>query len=394
MSARRVIVVCNALDDATRLERRITTDSPAASRKVFHMCRALRKNGVRTYVLSLGRGEAGGSSAWFRSRVRRVDGVAVVYAPFSDMPILSELVSLLAPVGIAVRLRGPTPRAMVFYNRERAYLATLLASVLLGFKRILDLEDGEFGSDGQARSGWTTRTVRKLYDRGCSTGALIACSALSAMTAIRPVQCYYGTAEPAPSPARWSDGELIRTMLGGTLAPATGVDLLIEAVHRLRRDQPDWAHRLHIEITGKGPSLPALKALARSTLSPMLTVHGRTNDLEYRQIVERCEIGLALKPCGGHLASSTFPSKVVEMASAGMLVISTDISDVRQVLGDGALYLKTDRSDELIAQLRRVVTAPEQARQIAETGMRAMWARFASDKAGQDLSNFIFRTRL
>ena len=61
-----------------------------------------------------------------------------------------------------------------------------------------------------------------------------------------------------------------------------------------------------------------------------------------------CHIGLSLKPPGGHLDKTTFPSKVVEYCSAGLLVLSTDVSDVRRVIGDDAEYL--DRlSPELLA---------------------------------------------
>ena len=51
MTRHRVVVICNALDDATRIERGITTDSPAASRKVLQLCAALRQAGLTPVVL-------------------------------------------------------------------------------------------------------------------------------------------------------------------------------------------------------------------------------------------------------------------------------------------------------------------------------------------------------
>jgi glycosyltransferase involved in cell wall biosynthesis len=386
-----VLIVCNALDDATRLQRGISTDSPAASRKVFMLCQALRRAGVRPYVLSLGRGRAGGSLAYFPRQVRRVNGIPVVYAPFSKVRWLSELISLLAPLGIAIRLSGRFPKAMIFYNREIAYAPTLLVATLLRYRRVLDLEDGEVGCDGHGLSSWVSRNVCRLYDRLCSSGALLACSALSATTAARPVLCYYGTAESSTPTSRWA-ADPVRAVLGGTLSPDTGVDTLIEAVRILRRTQPAWAKQLHVEITGKGPSLDALMSLAAGAVSPLLTVHGRTTDDEYRSIVARCEMGLALKPRNGPLAHTTFPSKVVELASAAMLVLTTDISDVRAVLGEGALYLERDDPNELIELLRRVVEHRVEARAIAEEGCRTVWARCAPDAAGKAVSDFIFGT--
>lgn len=392
MTVHRVVVICNALDDATRIERGITTDSPAASRKVFQLCAALRQAGLRPCVLSLGRGRADGSSAYHPRRVRRVAGVPVVYAPFSSRRGWSEVLSLLAPVGIACRLATRGPKAMLFYNRQSAYLPTLLASVWLGYRRVLDLEDGEVVEVGDAQRGissWLSAGLRGTYDRLCSSGALLACSALSAMTRIRPVQCYYGIASPSEASARWLRGP-VTAMLGGTLAPETGVDLLIDAVRQIRSSRPAWAAQLRIEITGKGTSLAALTALAASDLHPHLVVHGRINDDEYRAVIARCDLGLALKPCGGALADTTFPSKVVEMASAGMLVLSTDISDVRAVLGDGALYLQRDDPRELIAQLQRVVEDRNAAQHIAQAGQAAVWARCAPLAAGRSVGQFMF----
>ncbi len=386
---RRVIVVCNAIDDATRLERGITTDSPAASRKVFQLCVALRRAGVRPCVLSLGRGRAGRSTAYFGRRVRRVQGIPVVYAPFSMLRGLSELISLVAPLSIVWRLNRPGTNAMIFYNREIAYLPTLLLASRLGFRNVLDLEDGEVAQGSSSRSGLISRLVRKTYDRLCSAGALLACRALEAATSIRPVRCYYGTAQPSATSARWMNDD-VTVVLGGTIAPDTGADLLIEAIRQLRRSSPAWAAHLRIEVTGKGPSLAALAALTEATTGPRVRVHGRLSDTAYRQLMERSEAGLALKPNDGGLARTTFPSKVVELASAGLLVISTDISDVREVLDGGALFLEHDDPAALVELLRLAVEDRSVARQLASKGAQAVWARCAPAPAGRAVADFVF----
>ena len=389
MTLRRVTIVSNALDDLTRVERGIASDSPAASRKVLQLCAALRSAGIRPRVLSLGRGRADGTWRWHRRSVRRVGGIPVLYAPFSRLPGVSELVSLFAPAALLWRLRGPGPQALLFYNREPAYLPSLLLGRLLGFKTLFDLEDGEVGRDAHRWRGLLSRAVRRLYDRLCGGGALLACSALSAMTTVRPLLCYYGVAERSASAARWSAPQL-SVLLGGTLAAETGANLLVDTIAHLRRTRPAWAGRLHFEISGKGPSLAAFSALAGSAEAPSVTVHGRLSDVGYRELLARCDIGLALKPRRGALADTTFPSKVVEMASAGMLVLSTDISDVRAVLGDGALYLERDEPSALCELLRLAAEDPVAARALAERGAQAVWARCEPAAAGRAVADFIF----
>jgi hypothetical protein len=279
----------------------------------------------------------------------------------------------------------------LFYNREPAYLPALLASRLLGFKTLFDLEDGEVGRNAQWWRGMLSRAVRQLYDRLCPGGALLACSALSAMTTVRPVHCYYGVAERSESKTRWS-APVLSVLLGGTLANETGADLLVEAVTRLRQTRPAWARLLHFEISGKGPSLAAFSALAASAEAPRVTVHGRLTDAGYRELLDRCELGLALKPGRGALADTTFPSKVVEMASAGMLVLTTDISDVRTVLGAGALYLEHDDPAALCELLRQASEDRAAARARADEGARAVCARCEPVAAGRAVADFIFET--
>lgn len=385
-----VLVVCNALDDETRLARGIVSDSPAASRKIFMLCQALRAAGARPCILSLGRGHANGSFTFFRRVVRRVGGVPVVYAPFSHVRFFSQFLSLFFLVGTLFRLSSSPQKAVIFYNRMSAYLPMLMAASVTGYKRFLDLEDGEVSSLPRLslRAYWA-RTNTWLYDRLCPDGALLACSALAKMTSIRPVHCYYGSTSGKKIEVRagkmpWS------VLMAGTLNTDTGSDLLIKTIRLLREEAGAWAKMLHFEVTGKGDALSEFAKLAAETGTPRVTLHGRTTDAQYIEVLKRCRIGLALKPIGGALADTTFPSKVVEFAEAGLLVLSTDISDVRLVLGLGAAYLTQNDPEELKALFREIVEAPEKSLESAQLGQQAAIAQCAPSLAGQSVFTFIF----
>lgn len=385
----RVLIICNALDDVTRQQRGITTDSPAASRKIFMLCQALRLADVRPCIVSLGRGRAGRSKEFFPGMLRRVSGAAVFYAPFSRIPFLSELISLLAPLCIIIKLRRQNPKAIIFYNRMPAYLPSLLASSILGYRNVLDLEDGEVPASGQIRAGFLARLVPRLFDRFCDSGALLACNALAACTTARPVLSYYGTAVGEPSSRKWQT-ECVTVLMGGTLCFDTGAELLIDTIRQLRRDAPPWAEQLCFDVTGRGPSLEGLGALAVEPGVPKVIVHGRTTDLQYREILGRSDVGLALKLNNGPLANSTFPSKVIEFAAEGLLVLTTDISDVRHVLGSGALYLTHDEPQALIDLLESVVKDRPAARECAQLGLQNVQALCAPSSSGKRVANFIF----
>jgi len=386
----RVLIVCNALDEGTRHQRGITTDSPAASRKIFMLCQSLRLVGVRPCVVSLGRGAAGGSRQYFRAVLRRVDRVPVYYLPFSKIPLLSELITLLAPLGIVFQLWRRNYSSVVFYNRMPAYIAALLMSSLLGFRAILDLEDGELitGRSGLAAS--FGRLVCRLFDRLCRGGALLACSALATMTTARPVLSYYGVA-PGGSVTRNPESEHVTVLMGGTLCRETGSDLVIETIRQLRQSGSAWAQRLRFEVTGKGSGMADFQRLAQEPGYPEVIVHGRTTDLQYREVLERSDVGLALKLNTGALANSTFPSKVIEFAAAGLLVLTTDISDVRMVLGEtGALYLTRDEPRMLLGLFESIVRDRMKAHACAQRGTQNVQLLCAPRASGQRVADFIF----
>ena len=385
-----VLVVCNALDDNTRLQRRINTDSPAASRKVFQMCQALRQAGVRPYVLSLGRGRPDNSGDVFSALVRRVHGIPTIYAPFSHRRGFSELLSLFGLLAPLRRLARFPQKAVIFYNRTPAYLPALHEAVRLGYRCYLDLEDGEVGTNVYSLKKRILNLATAQFDRLCKDGVLLACSALSSMTRIKPTYCYYGTAVGNTKAVRWKS-PYVSCLMSGTLSLDTGAQLLIDAIRLLRQQQPTWATELRFVVTGKGSSLSALEQLVSEPGFPLVQVHGRTTDVRYTEILSDCDVGLALKPVGGALADTTFPSKVIEFASSRLLVLSTDISDVRQLLGEGARYLESNDPELLVRRLEEIVKDREEAASCAQLGNVAVERRCAPVRAGRELHNFLFR---
>ncbi|HMN79428.1 MAG TPA: glycosyltransferase [Burkholderiaceae bacterium] len=386
----RLIVLCNAVDDVTRSLRRITTDSPAATVKVLGLARAIRTAGVRPVVLSLGRGRQDGSGQWHGWHVVRARGAAIAYAPFAHVPLLTYLLSLFAPALILVRLkRRSSGCTLVFYNRVPLYSITVLLARLMGMTVVLDLEDAPTHIGGRAIYDRVQRAVDRALDR-LAQRALLACRDLGQSTRAVPTLVYYGSVPDAaePDPAI---GRPVVALLGGTLEKATGADLLVETVRRLREAGAPWTRELSIAVTGKGPGLELLQAAASDPRPPVIHCHGATSRQRYLEILAGASVGLSLKLSQGPYASTTFPSKVIELAHAGKLVITTDVSDVRSVLGDdGAVYLRGDSADELARALEQTVRDRSLAAQVAARGRMAVMEKCAEQSVGGRLNEFLF----
>lgn len=387
-----IFYICNALDDVTRFERGIVTDSPAASRKIFLLCRAIRKAGVRAVVISMGRGRQDGTGRYFRSKICRVNGIPVIYLPFLHVPILSELLSLFSFIPVLWRIRSINgDKAALFYNQFSGYILALVMARALQFRTVLDLEDGDVNLTKWSFGWGKSLVVGWIFDTLCSGGALLACSALESNTRLRPTQCCYGIDE-ASGPLSKQSLFPVSVLFGGTVSFDTGSPLLIDAIKILREDASPLATKIRFEISGKGDCLCQFQELANDIREPAVIVHGRLTDDEYQNVLARTQVGLALKPNSGVFAHTTFPSKVIEFASHGILIVSTDISDVRKVFADGAIYLTEDNSRHLIEKLRWIVENREEAKSLTLKGEQTVGALCAPETVGQTLVNFVFNT--
>jgi glycosyltransferase involved in cell wall biosynthesis len=295
---------------------------------------------------------------------------------------------MFAPVRLIWALHAQRPNRVIFYNRQTAYLPTLLVSKLLGNRNFLDLEDGEVVSRAALPYRMFVSCIQRVFDTICNQGALLACSALQEFTAIRPTHFYYGTALASGDVPRFQSST-VSILMGGSLSPETGADLLIEAIERMRRTGAAWTSALTIQVTGYGSSLVGFQTLAAMPGFPRLMVHGRTTNTAYETILRECDVGLALKLRAGALANTTFPSKVVEYAASGMLVLTTDISDVRLVLGDGALYLSQDSSEQLESLLERIVQERPRMQSIARLGCERVRSQCSPGSAGAKVATFL-----
>jgi hypothetical protein len=385
MNKKRLLVICNALDDKTRIERKISTDSPAATRKIFLMCRALIAIGVDVEIISLGRGSVKFGDKNYPSIKKNITGLPIYYLPFYGLPLLSQLITLIfATISVLSYRRYNGQTAVLFYNRMPAYAGALLVSRILAFNRVLDLEDGE------TKFGIVPSLTKLIYDKFCNQRALIASSSLIKYTSCQSALCFYGINKGSSSKKAWANKK-INFLFSGTISIDTGAKLLLDTIGILREQSPPWTKAMEFIITGKGEFAEKISELQVVDKTPFVKVHGRLPNNEYSKVINETHVGLALKPIGGLYADTTFPSKVIEFASNNILVITSNISDVKKVLGsDGALFLDSNAPDELIQKLKWVVDNRAKARSISKLGKKNINYYTDPISTANTLSDFIF----
>lgn len=387
----RIMIACNALDEATRITRHITTDSPAASRKIFMLADALAENGAQVVVSSMGRGRARRKLTFYPKVSVRKRKFVIRYGMFSDLPLFSELLSILSLVTALRRNKTEERQIIIFYNRMTAYIPALIVAKFLGYRCYLDLEDGE---TYESSPGYMKRlfnfSKRKVFDTLCSDGAILACSALASYTSLTNLYCYYGVFD-ACLKKDFQKMETLDILVSGTLNPDSGANTLIGALDRLK-STGDAAKLKSVtfHISGIGSSLAEFGRFENNDHGPRVLVHGRLGQDAYQSLLARCDVGLSLKCVSGKYAHTTFPSKVIEYSGHGMLVVSTDISDVKRVFGEsGALYLEQDSGEQLAKIVQFIVDNREQCESIRQNGCLRASKALASAVAGRSMIDFL-----
>gem|GEM_PF-4322866 len=185
-----VFYLCSALDEETKHLRSITTDSPAATKKVFGLCKALQVSGVDVCILSLGRGRQNGSGAYFSRSDKEVEGIRVCYAAFWHKAILTHFVTAFSMACLLLRNSNQKNQSMLVYNRCWHYIPTLFVAKILCIRCFLDLEDGWVAT----KQSLPQTLLTLFFDWACNEGSLLACDSLAEQVKTNHVLTCYGVA--------------------------------------------------------------------------------------------------------------------------------------------------------------------------------------------------------
>lgn len=384
-----VVYLSNAVDESIKAERAITTDSPAATNKVLALAGAMRGVGMRCTVLSLGRGRQNGTGIQHAATARRLEHCTVLYAAFWQSPWLTHLVSFVSLAWLLAKLIRRHPGLCVLvYNRAYHYLPALLLARLLGVRVYLDLEDG-YIVEGRGGIRHLKNTVtRRLFRWFCPHGSMVANIGLAGQLDQPPAMVCHGIASATLAPCQdWNSGRL-QVLFSGTLLEEVGCNLLLAAVDILRRQNPDLVQKMHVVVTGKGPFAEAFRSLAKQA-PEWLSFGESVRRTDYLNVLNSSHVGLSLRMSAYEMGATTFPSKVVEYAEHGLLVLTTRASDVPMLFGEDALYLEEESAQALAALLASLPELRENLRTTAIRGRERVMRACASEVVGRDLRRLL-----
>lgn len=366
-------------------------DVPAVRNKVLGVCSALKAAGRDAIVVS---SVVPGPLRRLFSQAEDCDDHPV---PMTVVPVAGRFVVKRMTAGLALLLftlrtvrRGDR---VVLYNFFPEYVFAALALRLAGNPAILDVEDGPIVQDKDLSSR-VTRIAYSILDRLCARRRLTVSHQLARRMGFDTYMPVYGVADYFDAPEPAGDrffGEELHVSFGGNIMPGTGSDLFAATLRRIVRDHPEAA--LHFHLTGHyDAALFADLAHAVNGVGRLrLSLHGLVPAATYRALAAMSAVGLCLKLPSHSVGQTTFPSKVVEIAATGMLLLSTDVSDMRMVFDDEtAVILETEAAEELAARLVWIEGNRQAAARRAAAGRQRVRERLSSAAVGAALGAFLF----
>ena len=380
---KRVLYICNLLSDRIIKARELRPASMTCTGRLIPVLRACRQGGTAVWALSLGRNRQRATYKWYPAGAARIDGVPVVFAAFWDCPVLTHVVTILSLGIITWRLRDRVA-STVFWNAMPHYVLALFVARLAGIRCVLDLEDG-VREDIRGFTGAVQRCLLRMWDR-CADAAMVANASLQNQIKTRPAYLYYGVAPLIPVNRPW-DGEL-QALFSGHISMDTGVENLIDALRVLKETSPRTSSGIRVIAVGDGNLTDRMRSAAAGELSGILEFRGRVTDDEYQELLRTSHIGLCLKMPNHSMGQTTFPSKVIEFASWGLLVVSYRVSDVPVLFPEnGAILLEETTPHKLASALKQIVEAPSEAHGRAEAGRCAIAIRLNPQSVARDLAS-------
>jgi len=383
---KRIYYVSNAFEESVKNQRGITTDSPAANRKVITLCKAVKQAGGDVEIISLGRGRVKGTWKSYSLISTQADIVPITYLPYLDASLITHLVTMVSLFSFVIG-RTDKDSTFIFYNYYPHYLLALLFCKLTSRKCILDIEDGVRADEFLLRK-LLNLWLLKIHNWCCRTGVMLAATALEGQASGQSSYICYGVSEATKTFRDWQKVPL-QVHFGGSLLEETGAILFLDTLDFLMRSNPEIFEKLRFVVTGFGPYAHLIGAAAKSRMNNFLHFYGNVSSAEYQDIIQHSHIGLCLKLSANSMGATTFPSKVLELASYGLLLVSTKVSDVPLLFdNESAIFLDEETPRVLAKSLVDIAKNPNKARNIAFAGQRRILNTLSEEKIGSELLTF------
>jgi glycosyltransferase involved in cell wall biosynthesis len=178
-----------------------------------------------------------------------------------------------------------------------------------------------------------------------------------------------------PPVESWKNGRGHMVGYVGVMGEQEGIDLLIDAVDHIVRNQD--RQDIQFVLVGGGPALGDLKALtAKKGLADFITFTGRAPDAELFEVLSTMALGVNPDRVNAMNDKSTM-NKIMEYMSLEKAMVQFDVTEGRFSAQDASLYAAANDPVDLAAKIIELVDDPDR---------RAMMGKYGRERVVQHLN--------
>jgi glycosyltransferase involved in cell wall biosynthesis len=392
-SPENILICCNYIDDYIYSLRHLTYRNSAASNKLLGLSETINSGEIASALLSLGRGPSKKQSQYFRQLNLQRGEVFLHVLPYISVPVLTHFFSACALCWAAHRLKTKGS-VFLFYNYQIHYLPAILYCRLLGIKSYMIVDD-----DIPDLAHATSITLIPLLAKKCLSCVYDLLTGDKVMTSYKlfrnnkcrkKVFTYYTSTKSVQVINRNTyNARRLRFLFSGTLSEDSGLHLFVDLM-RLINENISIASQVEFYITGNF-NIQYVRSLLRSINDVKIIILPNLSRHQYSELIKNCDVGLSLKLPGTTYGMYTFPSKVFDYVSNGLAVISTDISDVKDIFGDSVIFVENSQvpyAFQLYNHLVEIVSNPDILALYSASSQNIVATKFSQQWLGQRLSKF------
>jgi len=365
----------------------------AAAGKMISIVSALRTIGERAVLVSLpfvGTGPYRQPGCLCRG-----DGIPALFLPTWRSPVLRKMLGTFSIAWFALR-RVCRHDTILFYNHGIEYSLALLILRVRGVAVFQDIEDLPMRTESGMR-GFLNRVGFLLMVKLSATRKVTVSNQIANSLKLNnflAIQGVFREKDALSRNEKWAQlevGNPLRVHFGGSLNTATGLDLFCDTVVNLDTVIEPFSRSIDFIVTGIG-DLNRIRNLASSLKSHWLRieVHQGVARRDYFKLLDSCHVSLSLRMPSSDYSSTTFPSKVIEIASRGLCLVSTSVSDVSDIFDDNSASILAHFSvQDLSASLKFLANNPVEVRRRADAGFAIAKTRFSPHGVGRALAAFM-----
>ena len=367
----------------------------AGSGKMSSVVAALRRAGRRAVLVSLpSLGDSGDDQP---GRVLHSDGFPALFLPVRRNSFLRKMIGSLSLAWVAIWRVGRSD-SVLFYNHGVEFILALLILRVRGVAVFQDIEDIPTAAEKGVR-GFVNRLGYGVMYRLSSARKVTVSDQIGKdlglldYLPLHGVACETGTTFDAGKWEQLEAGAPLRIHYGGSLMVDTGLDVFCNAVSELDMTAGMICKEIEFIVTGVG-EFNKIREMAASLQSHYLRieVHEKVEKSIYYDLLNSCHVSLSLKNPESGISNTTFPSKVIEIASHGLALCSTRVSDIGEIFSDESAWLLPILTSKVLANtLKEMVENPEEVRRRACVGQEIARERFSPLAVGQALGEFLER---